>query len=76
MRRVRYASTNDIRYTGYGRRSSGSSGGGVSALREGVSDLEAGVSQSWKNAQARRDRAFDKRFNDEWNRYRSAGWKR
>ena len=33
MRRVRYASTNDIRYTGYGRRSSGSSGGGVSALR-------------------------------------------
>lgn len=31
MRRVRYASTNDIRYTGYGRRSSGSSGGGVSA---------------------------------------------
>lgn len=124
MRRVRYASTNDIRYTGYGRRSSGSSGGGVSALRvsasrssrsrskgstlsgvgfskerisqyrkqglsderisklwqdtlkmralmkkrkeQGVSDLEAGVSQSWKNAQARRDRAFDKRFNDEW----------
>lgn len=43
---------------------------------QGVSDLEAGVSQSWKNAQARRDRAFDKRFNDEWNRYRSAGWKR
>ena len=39
---------------------------------QGVSDLEAGVSQSWKNAQARRDRAFDKRFNDEWNRYRSA----
>ena len=43
---------------------------------QGVNDLEAGVSQSWKNAQARRDRAFDKRFNDEWNRYRSAGWKR
>lgn len=43
---------------------------------QGVSDLEAGVSQSWKNAQARRDRAFDKRFNDEWNRYRSACWKR
>lgn len=43
---------------------------------QGVSDLEAGVSQSWKNAQARRDRAFDKRFNDEWVRYRSAGWKR
>lgn len=36
MRRVRYASTNDIRYTGYGRRSSGSSGGGVSALRVSV----------------------------------------
>lgn len=43
---------------------------------QGVNDLEAGVSQSWKNAQARRDRAFDKRFNDEWNRYRSADWKR
>lgn len=43
---------------------------------QGVNDLEAGVSQSWKNAQARRDRAFDKRFNDEWNRYHSAGWKR
>lgn len=43
---------------------------------QGVNDLEAGVSQSWKNAQARRDRAFDKRFNDEWNRFRSAGWKR
>lgn len=43
---------------------------------QGVNDLEAGVSQSWKNAQARRNRAFDKRFNDEWNRYRSAGWKR
>lgn len=43
---------------------------------QGVSDLEAGVSQSWKNAQARRDRALDKRFNDEWIRYRRAGWKR
>lgn len=42
----------------------------------GASDLEAGVSQTWKNAQARRNRAFDKRFNDEWNRYLRAGWKR
>lgn len=43
---------------------------------QGVSDFEAGVSQTWKNAQARRNREFNERFNDEWNRYRRAGWKR
>lgn len=43
MRRVRYASTNDIRYTGYGRRSSGSSGGGVSALRVSASRFRVAI---------------------------------
>ena len=43
---------------------------------QGVNDLEAGVLSHGRTPRHAEHRAFDKRFNDEWNRYRSAGWKR